>query len=99
MYKTPPNTVTRYPKKAGSDFTYYGNRPNMTNPAAYIDRAGIREDYEDNISVNISPRWEVLPNLVLKGQYSYRISSRGGKSKREAYNFFAEYLGSRFFRL
>ena len=88
MYKTPPNTVTRYPKKAGSDFTYYGNRPNMTNPAAYIDRAGIREDYEDNISVNISPRWEVLPNLVLKGQYSYRISSRGGKSKREAYNFF-----------
>ena len=35
----------------------------MTNPAAYIDRAGIREDYEDNISVNISPRWEVLPNL------------------------------------
>ena len=60
----------------------------MTNPAAYIDRAGIREDYEDNISVNISPRWEVLPNLVLKGQYSYRISSRGGKSKREAYNFF-----------
>ena len=88
MYKIPPNTVTRYPKKAGSDFTYYGNRPNMTNPAAYIDRAGIREDYEDNISVNISPRWEVLPNLVLKGQYSYRISSRGGKSKREAYNFF-----------
>lgn len=88
MYKTPPNTVTRYPKKEGSNFTYYGNRPNMTNPAAYIDRAGIREDYEDNISVNISPRWEVLPNLVLKGQYSYRISSRGGKSKRESYNFF-----------
>lgn len=88
MYKTLPNTVTRYPKKEGSNFTYYGNRPNMTNPAAYIDRAGIREDYEDNISVNISPRWEVLPNLVLKGQYSYRISSRGGKSKRESYNFF-----------
>lgn len=37
MYKTPPNTVTRYPKKEGSNFTYYGNRPNMTNPAAYID--------------------------------------------------------------
>ena len=88
MYKTPPNTVTRYPKKEGSSFTYYGNRPMMANPAAFIDHSGIREDYEDNISVNISPRWEILPNLVLKGQYSYRISSRGGKSMRDAYNFF-----------
>lgn len=55
MYKTPPNTVTRYPKKEGSSFTYYGNRPMMANPAAFIDHSGIREDYEDNISVNISP--------------------------------------------
>lgn len=88
MYMTPPNTVTRYPKKEGSNSVYYGNRPMMSNPAAFIDHAGIRTDYEDNMSVNISPRWEVLPNLVLKGQYSYRISGRGGKSKREAYNFF-----------
>lgn len=88
MYMTPPNTVTRYPSKEGSNFVYYGNRPMMANPAAFVDRAGIRSDYEDNISVNISPRWEVLPNLILKGQYSYRISSRGGKSRRDAYNFF-----------
>ena len=88
MYMTPPNTVPRYPSKEGSKFIYYGNRPMMSNPAAFIDHAGIREDYEDNISVNIAPRWEVIPNLVLKAQYSYRISSRGGSSKRDAYNFF-----------
>lgn len=91
MYMTPPNTVTRYPMKEGSNFMYYGNRPQVANPAAFIDHAGVRTDYEDNISVNISPRWEVIPNLVIKGQYSYRISGRGGKSKRDAYNFFDYY--------
>lgn len=86
MYQTPPNIVARYPEKDG--IVSYGKRTNMANPAAFVDHGGIRSDYEDNISVNISPRWVIIPNLVAKGQYSYRISSRGGKTKRDVFNFF-----------
>jgi TonB-linked SusC/RagA family outer membrane protein len=86
MYQTPPNIVASYPAKDG--IICYGARTNMANPAAFVDHGGIRTDYEDNISINISPRWEIIPNLIAKGQYSYRISSRGGKSKRDVYNFF-----------
>lgn len=88
MYTTPPNTVIRYPMKEGSNIVYYGNRPEQRNPAAIIERGGIRTQLEDNISINIAPRWEVIPNLVLRGQYSYRVSSSATKDAREAYNFF-----------
>ncbi len=88
MYSTPPNTVPRYPLKEGSDIVYYGNRPEQRNPAALIDRGGRREVLEDNVSINIAPRWEVVPGLILRGQYSYRISSGAYNDKRKAYNFF-----------
>lgn len=94
MYTTPPNTVIRYPMKEGSKTVYYGNRPEQRNPAAIIERGGIRARLEDNISINIAPRWEVIPNLVLRGQYSYRISSSATKESREAYNFFDYTSGS-----
>lgn len=88
IYSTPPNTVIRYPLKEDSDIVYYGNRPEQRNPAAIIDRGGIRTNLEDNISINIAPRWEIIPKLVLKGQYSYRISSSAQRDERKAYNFF-----------
>lgn len=66
MYGTPPNTVARYPMKEGSDIVFYGNRPEQRNPAALIDRGGEFKALEDNVSINIAPRWEVIPNLVLK---------------------------------
>ncbi len=88
IYTTPPNTVIRYPMKEGSNIVYYGNRPEQRNPAAIIERGGIRTRLEDNVSINIAPRWEVIPNLILRGQYSYRISSSATKEAREAYNFF-----------
>ena len=88
MYTTPPNTVIRYPMKEGSNIVYYGNRPEQRNPAAIIERGGIRTRLEDNISINIAPRWEVIPNLILRGQYSYRVSSSATTEEREAYNFF-----------
>lgn len=88
MYTTPPNTVIHYPMKEGSKIMYYGNRPEQRNPAAIIERGGISTKLEDNISINISPRWEVIPHLVLRGQYSYRVSSSATKDSREAYNFF-----------
>ena len=88
IYSTPPNTVVRYPMKEGNDIVYYGNRPEQRNPAAILDRGGIRTNLEDNISINIAPRWEVIPKLILRGQYSYRISSSAQRDERKAYNFF-----------
>lgn len=88
IYSTPPNTVIRYPMKEDNDIVYYGNRPEQRNPAAILDRGGIRTNLEDNISINIAPRWEVIPKLILRGQYSYRISSSAQRDERKAYNFF-----------
>ena len=88
MYGTPPNTVARYPMKEGSDIVFYGNRPEQRNPAALIDRGGQFKALEDNVSINIAPRWEVIPKLILRGQYSYRVSSSATNRQRAAYNFF-----------
>ena len=87
-YRTPPTVIPIYPMKEGSDITYYGNRPEQRNPAAMIDRGGNYKALEDNISINISPRWVFIPNLILRGQYSYRISSSATTSQRKSYNFF-----------
>lgn len=88
IYTTPPNTVARYPMAEGDTKIYYGNRPEQRNPAAIIDHGGIRQFLEDNININIAPRWEVIPNLVLRGQFSYRVSSSVKIEKKDAYNFF-----------
>lgn len=87
-YNTPPNVVPRYPKEEGTDVVFYGNRPEQRNPAALLDRGGEYKSLEDNVSINLSPRWEILPNLILRGQYSYRISSTANKRQRRTYNFF-----------
>ncbi|WP_288207511.1 TonB-dependent receptor [uncultured Parabacteroides sp.] len=88
LYSTPPTTVARYPMKEGNNQVYYGNRPEQRNPAALMERGGIRNYLEDNVSINIAPRWEVIPNLVLRGQYSYRVSSSAKREERAAWNFF-----------
>ena len=85
MYSTPPNTVTRYPMKEGSDIVFYGNRPEQRNPAALIDRGGQFKALEDNVSINIAPRWEVIPKLILRGQYSYRVSSSATNRQRQLF--------------
>ena len=88
IYRTPPTTVIKYPMKEGSDIVYYGNRPEQRNPAAILERGGIYTVLEDNVSINIAPRWEIIPHLIVRGQYSYRISSGATRSERDAYNFF-----------
>lgn len=87
-YRTPPTVIPVYPMKEGSDIVYYGNRPEQRNPAAMLDRGGEYSALEDNISINIAPRWEIIPNLIVRGQYSYRISSSASKGQSKAYNFF-----------
>ena len=87
-YLTPPTIIPVYPMKEGSDIVYYGNRPEHRYPAAMLERGGEYKALEDNISINIAPRWEVIPKLILRGQYSYRISSTANTRQRRSYNFF-----------
>ena len=79
LYSTPPTTVARYPQKEGEKQVYYGNRPEQRNPAALMERGGTRTYLEDNVSINIAPRWEIIPNLVLRGQYSYQMCIRDSR--------------------
>ena len=88
MYATPPNTVARYPLKEGSDIIYYGNRPEQRNPAAMMDQGGKYQLLLDNININISPRWEIIPHLIARARYSYQVTSSTNTRKRKAYNFF-----------
>lgn len=97
MSTTPPNIVSKYPMKEGSDMVYYGNAFEMRNPAAMIERGGKMNQLEDNVSINIQPKWEIIPNLNLKGQYSYRVSSTAKKEEREAFNFFDYDTGNLFY--
>lgn len=88
MYATPPNTVARYPLKEGSDIIYYGNRPEQRNPAVMMDQGGKYQLLSDNININISPRWEIIPHLIARARYSYQVTSSTNTRKRKAYNFF-----------
>lgn len=88
MFSSAPNVVAKYPKKDGLDIDFYGNRMEMRNPMAMLDKGGRMKALEDNVSINIQPKWEIIPNLTLRGQYSYRVSSSAKNEKREAYNFF-----------
>lgn len=94
MYTTPPNTVTRYPLKEGSSIVYYGNRLEQRNPAALLDRGGLYRLLSDNININISPRWEIIPHLIARARYSYQVTSSTNTRKRKAYNFFDYNSGS-----
>ena len=88
MSNTAPNIIGKYPKGDDSDITFYGNVREMRNPLAMMEHGGEFSSLEDNVSINIQPRWEIIPNLVLRGQYSYRVSSSATKEQRDAYNFF-----------
>lgn len=88
IYRTPSNIMSVYPMKEGRDIVFYGNRPEQRNPAAMIERGGEFKALEDNVSINIAPRWEIIPKLIVRGQYSYRVSSSAETEKRRSYNFF-----------
>jgi len=89
MYSSPPNVVGKYeekPERPG--LIFYGNRPEMRNVVAMVERGGNMEQLEDNISINIQPQWIIKDNLTLRGQYSYQISSTAKNERRKSYNFF-----------
>lgn len=89
VYWIPPTIVGKYPGKANDRNDYYGNfGTNMRNPMAQLEKGGYTQQLTDNISVNLQPRWTIIPGLNLKGQLSYRVNSGVKKQERHASNFF-----------
>lgn len=89
LYGIPPTVVGRYPEREGDPNIYYGNYgSNMQNPLAQLEQGGYTQQISDNISVNLQPRWTIIPGLTWRGQFSYRVNSRTKKEERHAFNFF-----------
>lgn len=89
LYWTPPTIVGKYPQREGDPNEYYGNYgSSMRNPLAQIEKGGFTENLTDNISVNLQPKWGIIPGLNLAGQFSYQVNSGATKGDRRAVNFF-----------
>lgn len=88
-YMAPPNIIAKYPQKEDRpDYTYYGQYGESWNPVANLERGGQRQNIRDLVLVNLRPKWEILPGLELKGQFSYRVTSGVRKDSRDSYMFF-----------
>lgn len=89
VYTAPPNVASKYPDKpARPGYTYYGTYGESWNPVANTERGGLINRIRDEVLINLRPKWELLPGLLLKGQFSYRVSSGADKQNRDAYIFF-----------
>ncbi|SKA42778.1 TonB-linked outer membrane protein, SusC/RagA family [Chitinophaga eiseniae] len=88
-YTAPPNIAAKYPDKPERPgYTYYGTYGESWNPVANTERGGVSNRVRDEILINLRPKWEIIPGLTLKGQFSYRVSSGADKTNRDAYIFF-----------
>lgn len=94
LYNIPPTIVGRYPARPNDPNIYYGNYgSNMQNPLAQLEQGGYTQKINDNISVNLQPRWTIIPGLTWRGQFSYRVNSGTSKEERHAFNFFDYHNG------
>lgn len=92
LYTVPPNVIPRYPDKATRpDYTYYGYFGESWNPVAMIERGGSITRQRDEVLINMRPQWQILPNLALNVQTSYRVTSGLDKNDQESYLFFNYY--------
>ncbi|WP_240903203.1 TonB-dependent receptor [Sphingobacterium sp. SGG-5] len=73
IYRVPPNILPRYPDRSG--YAFYGQYADIVNPIAWTEQGGKHESEQAQSSLNLQPRWEVLPNLNLRGQISFRLNS------------------------
>ncbi|NLR77379.1 TonB-dependent receptor [Chitinophaga eiseniae] len=89
VYTAPPNIASKYPDKPERPgYTYYGTYGESWNPVANVERGGTINRIRDEVLINLRPKWEILPGLSLKGQFSYRVSTGANKTNRDAYIFF-----------
>jgi len=93
VYTTPPNIVPKYPLK-DDGYQAYGNFGEMMNPMAELEKGGYAQNKRDQININFQPVWQITPELKLRGQYLYRVTSEGGLTNRNSYNFLDYYTGN-----
>lgn len=92
IFRVPPTVLPKYPAKPGSP-AIYGRYADIVNPLAYSEVGGSINNEYGQASLNLQPKWEVLPGLNLKGQFSYQLYSDVTRSVRDNYNFFDYYTG------
>lgn len=92
IYRVPPTILPKYPEMPGQP-AMYGRYVDIVNPLAYAEVGGSRKFESMQSSINLQPKWEVLPGLNLKGQFSYRLNSDMTRTSRNNYYFFDYYNG------
>ncbi|MBO9203860.1 MULTISPECIES: TonB-dependent receptor [Niastella] len=91
IYRVPPTILPKYPKVDGR--IIYGRYVDIVNPVAYAERGGQRKFESGQTSINLQPKWRVIPGLNLRGQFSFRLNSDVTRDTRNTYNFFDYYTG------
>ncbi len=91
IYRVPPTVLPRYPELYGE--SHYGHYVDIVNPLAYAERGGSKSNEMSQASINLQPKWEIIPNLNLNGQFSFRLNSEAGRIVRDNTNFYDYYTG------
>jgi len=92
IFRVPPTILPKYPQKDGSP-VIYGRYVDIVNPVAYAEHGGRSANEYGQSSINLQPKWEVLPGLNLRGQFSFRLNSDVTRTTRDNYYFFDYYTG------
>ncbi|WP_205510195.1 TonB-dependent receptor [Longitalea arenae] len=91
IYRVPPTILPKYPELDGR--TIYGRYVDIVNPVAYAERGGQRKYESGQTSINLQPKWRVLPGLNVRGQFSFRLNSDVNRDTRNTFNHFDYYTG------
>ncbi|WP_142688089.1 TonB-dependent receptor [Chitinophaga polysaccharea] len=92
IFRVPPTILPKYPAKDGAP-VIYGRYVDIVNPVAYAEHGGKAANEYGQSSINLQPKWEVLPGLNLRGQFSFRLNSDVTRTTRDNYYFFDYYTG------
>jgi TonB-linked SusC/RagA family outer membrane protein len=91
IYRVPPTILPKYPEVDGR--TIYGRYVDIVNPVAYAEKGGQKKFESGQTSINLQPKWRVMPGLNIRGQFSFRLNSDISRDTRNTYNFFDYYTG------
>ncbi|SEW52520.1 TonB-linked outer membrane protein, SusC/RagA family [Chitinophaga arvensicola] len=92
IFRVPPTILPKYPAKDGAP-QMYGRYVDIVNPVAYAEHGGKALNEYGQSSINLQPKWEVLPGLNLRGQFSFRLNSDVYRTTRDNYYFFDYFSG------
>lgn len=92
IYRVPPTILPKYPLVDGKPLIY-GRYVDIVNPTAYAEKGGQKKYESGQTSINLQPKWRVMPGLNLRGQFSFRLNSDINRDTRNTYNFFDYYTG------